>query len=341
MADKIIFENAPHHIENITVSGTNKRIAVFGYPKLAAFADTAEGFKHYGDWQESCTSKYFPNGEYPRSHKSARSMVENFKFPQDLRTEANRLSGELVGALEVEGAPKTLRGQMYGRFDPKAMKRVVQDLSINKFSRERTRPYTSRERVAPTPPHVAIIADGSAAAMWSSAEYIPRVAAMMLGVTWACEAVNCMVTTAIARDSSVSRNQDMDLIIYVINDDEVKTPLNSLAPLFHRDLYRAANLTVFGSHIDTIKLLNRGYTQITTRDISSSGGGHGYSWAKSRGADIIISIGQMKIVHDTNPVKAAEEKKNLIQINPNTNLKDAIKEIASKLLEIKYQKQAA
>lgn len=343
---KIIFDQAPHHIEYFQTQkdSAKYKAAVFGYPKLAAYADTAQGFCDPADWQRASSSQYFPNDEYPRNHQHARDMVERFKFPEDLRHQAHSLSRELVGAMEVDGAPKTLRNQSAGRFDPKSMGRVIKHLHSGKYSRENTRPYTMRQRIAPTPPHVAIVADGSAGAMWSSDDYIPRVATIMIGLTWACEAINCAMTTAIVRKTAAS-NQDFDLITYILNDDTIKTPLNSFAPLFHRDLYRAANLTVFASHIETIKLLNKGIditsSRFTTRDISSSGGGLGYSWAKSRGADIIIAIGDMDVVFDTNPIKRAQEEKCLIRISASTDLKSAIKQIADELIKIKYMRDAA
>ncbi len=344
--NKLIFEKAPHHIEYFQTQkdSAKYKAAVFGYPKLAAFADTANGYRDQADWSRSSNSKYFPNNEYPTDHAHARRMVEAFQFPADLRHQAHTLSRELVGAMEVEGAPKTLRNQVAGRFDPQAMKRVVKDLHSGKYSREHTRPYTMRQRIAPTPPHVAIVADGGAAAMWSSEDYIPRVATMMIGLTWACEAINCAMTTAIVRKSAAS-NQDFDIITYILHDDTIKTPLNSFAPLFHRDMYRGANLAVFASHVDTIALLNKGRDPggygFTTKDISTSGGGYGYSWAKSRGADIIIAIGDMDIVFDKDPAKAAKEKRCLIRVDTKTNLKDAVKQIADELIKIKYAREAA
>lgn len=343
---KIIFEKAPHHIEYFQTQkdSAKYKAAVFGYPKLAAYADPAQGFREIAGWQRTSGSQYFNNNEYPTSAIHAREMVERFKFPEDLRHQAHSLSRELVGAMEVDGAPKTLRHQVSGRFDPQAMKRVVQDLHNGKYSREYTRPYTMRQRIAPTPPHVAIVADGSASAMWSSDDYIPRVATMMIGLTWACEAINCAMTTAIVRKGA-SSSQDFDLITYILHDDTIKTPLNSFAPLFHRDMYRNANLAVFASHVDAIALLNKGIdpssNRFTTRDISSSGGGYGYSWAKHRGADIIIAIGDMDIVFDKDPIKRMQEEKCLIRVNTRTDLKSAIKQIADELIKIKYAREAA
>ena len=343
---KIIFEDVPFHVENIKSvgstsgenTGKNIKTVVFGYPKLSAFADVAQGYNGVADWQHSGNSKYIK--DHPKSLLHARQLVADFKFPEELRAQAHFLSRELVGALEVDGAPKIMRKQPSGRFDPKAMKRVVQDLQSGKFSRETTRPYLKRERVAPKPPHVAIVADGSARAMWSSEEYIPRVATTMLGITWACEAVNCQTTTAIVRASAGS-NQDFDLICYILNDEDITTPLNAYAPLFHRDLYRGANLSVFASHEETIRLLCKGSSRLHAQDISTSSGNGGYSWAKSRGADIIITVGDIAWFYGKDPLLAKKNAESHIHIDSGTDLKAAIKIIAKKLLELKYLKEVA
>ena len=282
------------------------------------------------EWRGSASSKWVK--ESFNNPEKAASFCKNFMPPREIVEQAKVLSRELVRELiQNGGTPRILRHQMNGRFDSTSMRRVITDLQKGQFSAENTLPFKKRERLAPSRPHVGICADGSWRQFWQDDNYIPRVAALSLGVAWACEAVNCPVTAAITRQNSGGDRYgryDMSVTGLILPGVQVNTA--DFGVVFHPELYRMSTFYVEGCSEETMTFKHRGikWDEIKKKHAysvlndCSADGGDGVSFVKAHGATITVAIGNVNDKKDAN-----------ICIDARASLDDAVRQIAKMLAE--------
>lgn len=301
-------DKAAHRVEEfVDVEGGKRRSFVFplstyGELHKPAFGDWDR--QHENQLEHDVESKYIPFGFKNLAH--AHQTVQEFQMPDEILVEAKRLSRHLMWALTENRAPNWSNRQIEGRFDVRSMARITRDLKAGKFSMERTRPMVKRQRKAPTRPHVGIIANGSWPSMWRDEQYIPNIGIITLSVAWACEALNCAVTSALTRNlmDSYCKLGHGTVGVLPLIDEETFVTLNQYAVVFHRELYRMGNIIMHTSHVDTIRDFRiEAGRKISDAEIekiygghgcgieSADSGGYGVSWAKSRGATVTIAIG--------------------------------------------------
>ena len=283
------------------------------------------------EWQTIRNSKYFPNTTI-KDNPSARKACENFVLPEELKQEAKVLSRQLVQSLTKNGGtPRILKHQTSGTFDSSKMRRIVTDLQKGTFSAENTLPFKRREKLAPSRPHVGIAFDGSWYQMWQDSKYIPRAAALSLGVAWACEAVGCPVTAAITRENLAVNSYGMyDMSSNLIISPEYKVRTSDLACIFDSELYRIGTCTPWMSSAENVMFKFKNKYK-TPSDIPqdkhffsdrAGDGGAGVEYLKAKGATITVAVGSM---HD--------EDKADIRLNTSTTLKSAVEKIALMLAD--------
>ena len=283
-----------------------------------------------GQWRGDATSTWVK--ERFNDPEKARQFCKDFSPPRQIIEQAKVLSRELIRELiQNGGTPRILRHQASGRFDPTAMRRVVTDLRKGTFSAENTLPFKVREKLAPSRPHVGIAADGSWRQFWRDDNYIPRVAALSLGVAWACEAVACPVTAAITRkNDGGGRYGHFDMSVGAMILPGVPVNTADFGVVFHPELYRMSTFYVEGCSEETLLMKHKGLTwdEIKRKSMHdvlndcSGEGGDGVAFLKAHGATITVAVG------DVSDRKDAD-----IHLPASTSLDDAVRKIAKMLAE--------
>lgn len=305
------------------LEGEIRNIALFYEGALPSWNEKTENeFRYSADGRSPWIKRGFS------SQKEAREFCYGFILPADIKEEANALSRDLVRDLiQSGGMPRVLRDRTSGRFDCGRMPRVIRDLQRGNFSVENTRPFKTRERVAPSRPHVGICIDGSWAQFNRDESYVPRVVAMAMGVAWACEAVNCPITVALVRNNNSTHYGEYDLAATPIVSPSIRSATSDLAVVFHPQLYRCGTSNITCQTIGNV-MQRYNMTEAEVRDMSASrvwneasaNGGTGVAYLKAKGATITVAIG---VITDSKDATIALEAK--------TPLRDAVKVIAETL----------
>lgn len=342
-------DKAAHKIEEFVDAGGKKRKS-FVFPlatlgELPLPCNLEWDRYHESELNHSIESKFIPHGFKNMAH--AHQTVQDFRMPDEILVEAKRLSRHLMWALTENRAPSWRNRQTDGRFDVRSMARITRDLKAGTFSLEHTRPMVKRQRKAPTRPHVGIIANGSWPAMWGDPMYIPNIGIITLSVAWACEALNCAVTSALTRNlmGDLCKIGDGTVGVLPLIDEDTFVTLNQYACIFHRELYRMGNITMHTSHCDTLRDF-RGLHGKSDEEVKRNGsgygggieradsGGHGVSWAKYRGATVTVAIGGNILDSKHADIHVKEVK------NPEQVVMEIAKQMLSKHAEIFNDKAA-
>ena len=299
------------------------------------YDSTIPNFSQYIDssW-ESAQSKYIPIRFM--SKKQAREFCADFTPPKDILHHSRVLSREMVRELyQNGGTPRIERYMPNGHFDGRAMRRVMTDIHANRFSVETTLPFKQRPRLNPSRPHVGICADGSWRAFWNDSTYVPRVMALMMGITWAAEAIGCPATCAFTRGNShASPGVRLgtgygvyDMSASLVSSPDIRLNTSDLSVGFHPELYRIGDYAEAVCNIHNIRLRfnNPNITEDEAKthgcrdcgNEGSSDGGQGVSFIQSFGANVTVAIGDVK-----------DKENATITISPDTSLEEAIKKIA-------------
>tara|TARA_A200000113_G_scaffold226000_1_gene249341 strand:- start:23428 stop:24465 length:1038 start_codon:yes stop_codon:yes gene_type:complete len=266
------------------------------------------------------TNEYWK--ELPKSAPEAKDMIDKWKLPREIEIEAHTLSRELLMELSTKGGANTLRRQPKGRFDPKAITRVIKDLHDGSFSAEKTAPFKIRKREAGVRPEVVLVGDMATRLMWRDPQYIPSMARLVLSLSYACEAINCPMTATFAGAlrKHGGYNAKYDALMCVLKDDDVNCYTNDFAVAFQGDMWRNALMSWAGSHEEHYQAV----VGKTHRKNSSCGDWgvdsevDAVAWARSRNPNaFVIAVGDIG------------DKDNAdVQIRSGTDIKKAIKDVA-------------
>lgn len=288
-------------------------------------------------WQTDKKSKWVTRAF--RHTSEAREFCKNFAPPAEIVHSARVLSREMVRELFQNGGTNRIERELsYGKFDANRMNRVMRDIKKGTFSPENTRPFKNRERLNPSRPHVGIVADGSWGTFWRDNEYVPRVMALMMGIAWACEAINCPATAAFTRRNDARRSSSFfgpdltqlqyDLGATLVCAPSLKMKTSDLAIGFHPELYRMGTAFVCACHYDSVRVrtnmrdatdeyLRNNISPNVVGNECSSGGGYGVAYMKSMGASVTVAIGDID-----------DDNKATVKLAADTKLEDAIRKIA-------------
>lgn len=144
-------------------------------------------------------SKYIPVGVKSIDH--AYKLCREFKMPLDIQQKISLYSTQLISKVFSKKNFGNLRKQSNGRFDSRAMSRVMRDLHKGTFSAETTRPFFKRDRKHPKIPSVLILADGSYSNMWRDENYIPNMCILTYAIKEICTALGMHLDVIVANDS--------------------------------------------------------------------------------------------------------------------------------------------
>lgn len=287
-------------------------------------------------WNSSITSSYIPH-RFSNSD-GARAYIQDFKLPDKLNSLIRKYSSRLNSILNTRHTPQSERFQRKGRFDCGAMGRVITDIQSNRFSNERTLPFKARIPKPRKRPHIAIVAQANASLMWDP-EYIPRVAALAISVSEACAANGCEITAGLMRNTlTLNGNaplyQEQGILLAAGNRTARH---NHLAVFLHRELFRVGRAYAKVScprrfalyeglvSLDGIANFCQRHGVGHAANQSSDGKGYFTAWAKSRGADFVVAIG------DSEQLDRQDAD---IYIPCNEPLESAVEQIALKLRKL-------
>lgn len=218
------------------------------HPSVNKQAWAEEGDGSYAD-----STKWFPHkvknlDDCYRAHQL-------FKFPIELKHRAESNAKKLYDAIVELGAPKLLRNQTSGKFDTRKSGKLWVDLHRGVFDLETTRPFMNRVKTNPKRPHVAVLACGGWQELHSNGpEYIPDMSIAMMSIVWACQAIDCHVTSALCRNVLSMPGKSKVLGVVTISSPEVCPSLGDFSGLLHTNMYRLGGSAMYCSHPDSIKL---------------------------------------------------------------------------------------
>lgn len=199
----------------------------------------------YGwSWSSSMGSKYLRARIL--NADDAIQAVADFQFDPGLRRQAQRLAQKLANLFN--DVPNTIwrRDQETGKLDRQKYPDIARELERPWGDLSILRPYMRVEMAPAVPPTIAVVVGSSPTQMWRDEEFIPNFTALALGIGWACEAAGFKVKCGIAQGVDEKANHKLaeQVVQWTsVFDTEQTIPLTSLAPCFHRDLWRWGKMT--------------------------------------------------------------------------------------------------
>ena len=269
-------------------------------------------------WVSTQSNQYC--GSVP-TRKQSRSFIDNdFKFPSEIRLTANRFSKEFVSLLTKDIRCGVVRNQLEGRWDSRKIPNLYAAFRTNRFDMSEIRPFCKREKILKTTPRVGIVADASYGMMWGNESYIPNILTLIIGSSFACQAAGFNTTAALTVGTNV---KGFNLVSHPVVDDNRTIDLNKYGIYFHLDLYRGAlhNAALFN---EEIYLANNSNWVFYGGD-----GGNAVQYIRSKGADLVISIGNILDKSDAD-----------IIVEDTPDLEKALNQISSELKSLCNKKAA-
>lgn len=271
-----------------------------------------------GQWLSTAPNKYCKSVP---TRKQSCKFIEEFKFPEDIRTTACRFSKDFVSLLTRDVKCGVVRNQTEGRWDVRKIPKLYCNFRNNKFDPLEVRPFLKREKILKSTPRVGIVADGSYSRMWGDEKYIPNIMTLIIGTSFACQAAGFNTLAAITVGQT--NTNGFHLVSHLIVDDNRTIDLNKYGVYFHVDTYRGAlhNAALFNEDI---------YKANSNRWVFyGSNGGKAVEYIRNKGADIVVSIGAIEDAKDAD-----------IIVTDTPALEDALNQISNQLKTI-YNKKAA
>lgn len=287
-----------------------------------------KGWAEKGDGHYAEAGKYFPH-KVSNLDEAYDAHYNKFKFPIDLKHKAEANAKKLYDAIVELGSPKLLRNQTSGRFDPRKSGKLWVDLHRGAYNVETTRPFMHRVKTNPQRPHVAVLACGGWYELHGvGAEYIPNLSVAMMSIVWACQAIDCHVTSALIRNVKSIPSQPNTLGTITVSSPEVCPSLGSFSGLLHANMYRFGNTAMYVSHPDSFKLTSFQSDANETADSQTNA----VQWARNHlGATFVICVGEA-----FTDIKQADM---VIKYSEVGNLDAMIDKIANKIYDQRMHKQ--
>lgn len=287
---------------------------------------STNGWAEKGDGSYSSKGKWFPH-EVRTISEAYDIHANKFKFPIELKHQAEINAKKLYDAIVELGAPKILRNQVTGRFDPrKAGKLWVEAHRGGDI--EAVRPFTKRLKTNPKRPHVAVLACGGWRELHGSGEnYIPDLSVALMSIVWACQAIDCNVTSALCRNVMSRPTGGYSMGTITVSSPETTPSLGSFSGLLHTNMYRFGNTAMYMSHPDAHALTHHKSDCNETADSNCPA----VQWAKNQlGATFVICVGR-----EFSDIKKADM---VIGYNEVGNIDKLIDKIAAELYKQRMDK---
>lgn len=249
---------------------------------------TATGWAEQGDGSYGEASKWFPH-KVNNLNDAFKIHNDGFKFPMELKHKAESNAKKLYDAIMELGAPRTQRNTVQGRFDTRKSGKLWVDTHKGTFDLNVTRPFTQRIKTNPKRPHVAVLACGGWAELHGNGpDYIPDMSVAMMSVVWACQAIDCHVTSALCRNVMSVPGGVRHLGSLTVSSPEVCPSLGSFSGLLHTNMYRFGNTSMYSSHPDALKMTTHSHNGNETADSNTPA----VQWARNHlGATMVIAVG--------------------------------------------------
>lgn len=279
------------------------------------------------DWNSVGVSRHVRHVVHDRA--DAQRVMAEWKFPVRVRANAERHAHDLANAFAKVSRWTRETDLRSGRLDRRKLAKLGRELERPGGNPNTVNPYWRMSSTPVEPPTLYIVASAGWRQMWQDDEYIPSVVELALSVAWAAEAAGLRVVVALTQDncalSTASRFSAAVFAHIAYRSGDVFS-LRNFAVMLHRDLWRHGYMCATASSPDfcekaerLLAVRERAFSERTIgHQWFAVSGGRGVAWARHKGADIVIGIGDLADASDAD-----------IRLAANFNTQDAVRQVCA------------
>jgi hypothetical protein len=281
-------------------------------------------------WRTVSGSEHVPHPVRGRS--DARRIMADWRFPAAMRARAEAQAADLTDVFVKVSRWQREAGQTSGRLDRRKLPALGRELERPSGDLASVRPYWRMSDVPAAQPTLYIAAAAGWSQMWYDGTYVPRVVELSLSVAWAAEAAGLKAVVALTQDHvglDTASGYDDAVFAHVVYRAGDVYPVRDFAVLLHRDLWRHGYMSATASSVSFCekaeRLLFDSQRQAASRRIGqqwlAARGGRGVAWARAKGADVVVAIGELSDSEDAD-----------IRLAADFGVRDAVKSVAQQAL---------